>query len=245
MEKLTEMQLNERLKNRSEKLYIAVQTALESLNYYQAELDPETLNQFLLMLDAERAAQIRASFLQMNNDEENYQIYLIENDFDKTSLRFSTEEGSSHKVILIEHAIDIPGDIFIEDRVTLIVTADIKARNIIVNGSLYTSGDLSCGVLFGASSNDGETYIGNNIKTILIAENGHYTVAECEIQSQYLMSFHNIIEGKSGKFIEKISLERANEMDYLNPQILDIRGYFDEASFFQYISNHTVDSLFL
>jgi len=52
------------------------------------------------MLDAERAAQIRAPFWPTNNDEENHRIYLIENDSDKTSSRFSTEEGSSHQVIL-------------------------------------------------------------------------------------------------------------------------------------------------
>lgn len=245
MEKLTEKQLNERLKQKSEKLYLAVQTALESLNHYKAALDPETLNQFLQMLDAKRAAQIRASFLHMNNDEDSYEIHLFENKSDLNSLNFSIADGSNHEVILIENPIDISGDIFIEDRVTLIVTADITARNIIVNGSLYTSGDLSCRVLFGASSNDGETYIGNNIAAVLVIENGHYTLAEGEIRSAYLMSFHNTIKGKSGRFIEKVSLERANEADYLNPQILDARGYFDEESFLQYISNHTVDSLFL
>lgn len=244
MEKLTEKQLNERLKNKSEKLYKAVQTALESLNYNKDELNPETLNQFLQMLDVERAAQIRASFLKMNNDEDSYEIYLIDNKSGATTLNFSTFPGASHSVLLLEGDIDIPGDIFIEDHVTLIVTADIKARNIIVTGSLYTSGDLSCQVLFGASSNDCETYIGNNISSILVAENGHYTVAEREIRSQYLMSFHNIIEGKVGRFIEKTSLEQVHEADYLNPKILDHQGYFDEEAFLQYIRHDSIDALF-
>lgn len=244
MEILSETQLNQRLKNKSENLYLAVQTALKSLNYDQADLDPESLNQFLEMLDPQVAAQIRESILPIDPDEARYDILLMESDCGETSLSFSTADGYSQKIILIENAIDITGDLFIEDGITLIVTADIKARNIIVTGSLYTSGNLSCQVLFGASSNDCETYIGHDITAKLLVENGHYTLAECEIHSQYLMSFHNIIEGKAGRFIEKTSLEGVHEADYLNPKILDHQGCFDEESFLQYIRHDSIDALF-
>ncbi|WP_288374013.1 hypothetical protein, partial [uncultured Chryseobacterium sp.] len=98
--------------------------------------------------------------------------------------------------------------------------------------------------LFGASGNDNETYIGGSIMTSLISENGHYTVAEGNIYSRYLISFHNEIIGKTGKFIENISIERPGEISLMKAEILDEDGYFNEEAFLAFIETHSPDALF-
>ncbi len=243
MKKITEAQLNERLSTKSKKLHAAVQTALESLSYSQANLDSEMLTSFLQMLDPNIAAQLSAASLQIDSSDSDYDIFLLEN-INANSLEFLTKEDEPSKIILIDNDIHLSGDLFIEDRITLIVTANITAKNIVVNGSLYTSGDLNCEVLFGASSNDHETYIGQDITTTLIAENGHYTVAEGTIHAQYLMSFHNTIEGKTALEIEKLSVDNEEEAILFHPRIPVTHGYFDEESFLLLISTHPVNTLF-
>ncbi len=80
--------------------------------------------------------------------------------------------------------------------------------------------------------------------TSLIAENGHYTVSEGNIYSRYLISFHNEIIGKTGKFIENISIERPGEIGLLKAEILDEDGYFDENVFLTFIETNSPDALF-
>lgn len=155
-----------------------------------------------------------------------------------------TSEDEGYKIILIEGDLHLSDKLFVEDFIVLIVTGNIQAENMIINGSLYCSGNVTSKVFFGASGNDNETYIGGSIITSLIAENGHYTVAEGNIYSRYLISLHNEIIGKTGKFIENISLEKLSEIDLLNPAILDEDGYFDENAFLSFIENNVTDALF-
>lgn len=242
-EKLTKEQLNGRIKTTSEKLYAAVQTALDFTFLSENDPDDESFSEFLEMLDSETAEKIREASLQMNNDHDEPEILLMKNEC-TTSLNLIAEDGEGFKIILIEGHLELSGNLFIEEYVTLIVTGQIKAKNIIVNGSLYSSGSLSCSVLFGASSNDHETYIGGNIYASLVAENGQYTVSEGKIYSKYLISFHNEIEGKSGRFIENALIDNDSEAARLNPEVLNKNGYFDEQAFLSFINQHQVEALF-
>lgn len=196
------------------------------------------------MLDTETAEKMREAALQMDTDNDDPEIFLMKNE-STTALDLVTEPGDGYIIILIEDDIHLTGNLFIEEYVTLIVTGNIKAKNIIVNGYLFSSGSLSCNVLFGASGNDHQTYIEGNINTSLIAEDGQYTVSEGKIYSQYLLSFHNTINGKSGRFIENKALERGNEASVLISEILDENGFFDEESFLNYIEIKELEYLFL
>lgn len=242
-EKLTKEQLNGRIKTTSEKLYTAVQTALDFTFLSEHDPDDESFSEFLEMLDSETAEKIREASLQMNHDDEEPEILLANNE-SSTSLDLATEEGEGFKIILIEGDLNLTGNLFIEEYVTLIVTGQIKAKNIIVNGSLYSSGSISCNVLFGASSNDHETYTVGNIYASLVAENGQYTVSEGKIYAKYLISFHNEIDGKSGRFIENALIDSDTEAARLNPEVLDKNGYFDEQAFLNFINHHQVEALF-
>ncbi|MBW3518456.1 hypothetical protein [Flavobacterium sp. NKUCC04_CG] len=243
MKKITKTQLNHHLKTKSEKLHAAVQTALESLTYSQTNLNSEMLTAFLQMLEPEAATHLSTSYQQIDKDDTTFDVFIQDNTH-SSSLEFTTKEGEPNKIILIENDLHLSGDIFIEDRITLIVTANITAKNVVVNGSLYTSGNLNCELLFGASSNDHETYIGKDISTTLIAENGHYTVAEGNIYAQHLMSFNNTIEGKTAMTIEGVSLDNEEEAILFYPNIPITNGYFDEKSFLLLIKNQPINTFF-
>ncbi|WP_185290555.1 hypothetical protein [Chryseobacterium lactis] len=243
LQKLTKEQLYEKLKEKSENFYSTVHAALENNFFDIPALDEESLSEFLEMLDEETAEKIKEASLSINNNDDAPEILLINNE-SHTALDLTTEDGEGYTIILIENDIHLSGDLFIEDYVVLIVAGNIKAENIIVNGSLYCSGSLSCNVLFGASSNDNETRIEGSIIASLVAENGHYTAAEGNLYSKYLISFHNEIEGKTGKFIENSGLERASEIELLNPVIIDKDGYFDEEAFLHSITIFPVETLF-
>ncbi|MDW9379059.1 hypothetical protein [Chryseobacterium sp. JV558] len=244
LQKITKDQLYNRLKEKSENLYTIAHEALENNFFNESSLDEESLAEFLEMLDDETADKIKDASLHINNEGDAPEIVLIENE-NTTSLELITEEGEGYKIILIEDDIHLSKTLFVEDYIVLIATGNIQAENIIINGSLYCFGNVTSKVLFGASGNDNETYIGGSIMTSLIAENGHYTVAEGNIYSRYLISFHNEITGKTGKFIENISLEKPSEIGLLSPEILDEDGYFDEDSFLSFINNNPPDALFV
>lgn len=241
-QQLTKDQLYTQLKNQSENFYSTVTSALDFTLFNDQSLDEEDLSEFLEMLDQETAEKIKAASSQ--SDEDEVPAIILAEDKDLTSLDLVTEDGEGYKVILFDQDINLSGDLFVEDYIVLIVLGNIQAKNIIVNGSLYCSGNISCNILFGASGNDHETYTEGNISSILIAENGQYTVAGGNIHSQYLISLHNEIEGKSGRYIEKIILDGSNEAEVLKPEILDENGYFDEGSFLHFISNNPADSVF-
>ncbi|WP_454045620.1 hypothetical protein [Chryseobacterium sp. Marseille-Q8038] len=243
LQKLTKDQLYNRIKEKSETLYHITHEALENNFFNESALDEESLAEFLEMLDDETAEKIKEASLHINNEDDAPEIILIENDIN-TSLELITGEGEGYKIILIEDNLHLSKKLFVEDYIVLIVTGNIQAENIIVNGSLYCSGNVTSKVVFGASGNDNETYIGGSIMTSLIAENGHYTVAEGNIYSRYLISFHNEIIGKTGKFIENISLEKPSEIGLLKDEILDEDGYFDEDSFLNFIDRNSPDALF-
>lgn len=240
---LTKDQLYSLLIHQSEHFYSIVSAALEFNLFGDPSLDEEDFSEFLEMLDPETAEKIKAASLQ-EGDEEPPAIVLAENK-NSTSLDIITADGEGYKVVVFDQDIELSGNLFIEDYIVLIVIGNIKANHIIINGSLYCSGNLSCNVLFGASGNDNETYVEGNISSILIAENGHYTAAEGNIHSQYLISLYNEIEGKSGRNIEKIILDGSDESEILCPEILDQNGYFDEGAFLNFISNNPPDAIFL
>lgn len=239
---LTKDQLYRILVHRSEHFYSCVSAALECNLFGDSSLDEEDLSEFLEMLDPETAEKLKAASLQ-EGDEEPPTIVLAENK-SSTSLDIITADGEGYKVIIFNEDIELSGNLFIQEYAILIVMGNIKADRVIVNGSLYCSGSLSCNVLFGASGNDNETYIEGNISSILIAENGHYTAAEGNIHSKYLISLHNEIIGKSGITIEKIILDGSNEAEMLCPEILDQHSYFDEGAFLNFISNHPPEAVF-
>lgn len=243
-ETLTIDQLKEKVKNTSEKLYRAIEPTLEFMFSNQNDPDEYILSDFLDMLDTETAEKMREAALHMANEEDDPQIILMENE-STTSLNLVTEQGDGYIIILIENDLNLTGNLSIEEYVTLIVAGDIKAKNIIVAGSLFSSGNLSCNVLFSASGNDHQTYIEGNIHSSLIAENGQYTVSEGKIYSNYLLSFHNKIEGKAGRCIENKIFENENEASVLSPEILDENGFFDEESFLNYIEIKELEYLFL
>ncbi|CAI8801624.1 hypothetical protein [Chryseobacterium sp. IT-36CA2] len=243
LQKLTKDQLYKKLKEKSENLYNIAHEALENNFFNESYLDEESLAEFLEMLDDETAEKIKDASLHINNEDNAPEIVLIENE-NNISLELVTIEDEGYKIVLIEGDLQLSKKLFVEDYIVLIVTGNIQAENIIVNGSLYCSGNITSKALFGASGNDNETYIGGSIMTSLIAENGHYTVAEGNIYSRYLISFHNEIIGKTGKFIENISIERPGEIGLLKAEILDEDGYFDEDSFLNFIDNNSPDALF-
>ncbi|MDR2235818.1 MAG: polymer-forming cytoskeletal protein [Chryseobacterium sp.] len=240
---LTQEQLDCRLKNTPETLYSAVRTILDFNFLTGNDPEDESFSEFLEMLDAETAEKIREASLQMDDHPDEPEIFLLENE-STTFLDLVAEDHEGHKVILIEGDINLSGNLFIEEYVTLIVAGRITAKNIIVNGSLYSSGSLTCDVLFGASANDNETFTAGNIYASLIAENGQYTHSEGKIYSKYLISFHNEIEGRTGKFIENAIIETDSEAFRLHPEVLDKNGYFDESAFLQFINQHPVEALF-
>ncbi|PRB04913.1 hypothetical protein CQ046_06450 [Chryseobacterium sp. MYb7] len=243
LQKLTKDQLYKKLKEKSENLYSIAHEALENNFFNESYLDEESLAEFLEMLDDETAEKIKDASLHINNEDNAPEIVLIENE-NNISLELVTIEDEGYKIILIEGDLQLSKKLFVEDYIVLIVTGNIQAENIIVNGSLYCSGNITSKVLFGASGNDNETYIGGSIMTSLIAENGHYTVAEGNIYSRYLISFHNEIIGKTGKFIENISIEKPGDIGLLKSEIIDEDGYFDENSFLNFIDNNSPDALF-
>lgn len=243
LQKLTKDQLYKQLREKSENLYNIAHEALENNFFNESSIDEESLTEFLEMLDDETAEKIKEASLYTNNEDDAPEIVLIQNENDH-SLELITGEDEGYKIVLIENDLHLSKKLFVEDYIVLIVTGNIQAENIIINGSLYCSGNVTSKVLFGASGNDNETYIGGSIMTSLIAENGHYTVAEGNIYSRYLISFHNEITGKAGKFIENISLEKPSEIELLNPAILDEDGYFDEDAFLSFIDNNATDALF-
>ncbi|WP_347219671.1 hypothetical protein [Chryseobacterium sp.] len=242
IQQLTKDQLYIQLKNQSENFYSTVSSTLDFTFFEDHSSDEEDLSEFLEMLDQETAEKIKAASLDPNNDD-TPTIILAENE-EKNALDLITEAGEGYKIILFEQDINLSENLFVEDYVVLIVIGNIQAKNIIINGSLYCSGDLSCTVLFGASGNDNETFINGNITSSLIAENGHYTVAEGSIRSKYLISLHNAIEGKEGRFIENISLDGSNEAELLHPEIIDENDYFDEGAFLHFINKNTPDAVF-
>ncbi|OCA71873.1 hypothetical protein BBH99_13475 [Chryseobacterium contaminans] len=242
LQSFTKEQLYAYLESQSGHFYSTVSSALDFTLFGDQSLHEEDLSEFLEMLDRETAEKIKVAALQ-SDDNEQPTIILAEHE-DSTSLDLVTEDGEGYKVILFDKSINLSGTLFIEDYIILIVIGNIEAENIIVNGSLYCTGNLSCDVLFGASGNDHETYFGGNISSVLIAENGHYTVAEGSIHSKYLISLHNVIEAKAGRIIENITLDGSNEAEVLCPEILDENGYFEEESFLNFISNHPPDSIF-
>lgn len=242
LQPLTKGQLYASLKNQSEDFYSTVTSALDFTLFGDHSLDEEDLSEFLDMLDQETAEKIKVASLQPDEDEDPT-IILAENE-DSTSLNLVTEDGEGYKIILFDNDINLSGDLFVEDYIVLIVIGNIQAKNVIVNGSLYCTGNLSCNILFGASGNDNQTYFERNISSVLVVENGHYTVAKGNIHSQYLVSLHNEIEGKSGRYTEKTILDGSNEADVLNPEILDESGYFDEEAFLNFIRKNTPDTIF-
>ncbi|MEG0925363.1 polymer-forming cytoskeletal protein [Chryseobacterium sp.] len=244
LQQLTKDQLYNKLKNRSENFNATVCTALENTLFDEHSLSDEDLSEFLQMLDEETVEKIKEASTEVNDEEDYPNIVLAESKSITTSLDVTTQNGEGYKIVLIEHDINLSGNLFIEEYIVLIITGNIKAKNIIVNGSLYCSGNVTCNVLFGASSNDNETHIERNISSVLIAENGHYTVAKGNIHSKYLISFHNEIEGKSGRFIENPSLEVADDIKQLNPEMIDEDGYFDEDAFLNLINIQPVETLF-
>lgn len=243
LQQLTKDQLYTRLKNRSENFCSTVSSTLDFTFFNDHSSDEEDLSEFLEMLDKETAEKIKAASLESNNDDDLPKIILAKNE-ESNTLDLTTKDGEGYKVILLEQDIDLSENLSVEDYVVLIVIGNIQAKNIVVNGSLYCAGNISCNILFGASGNDNETYSNGNITSSLIAENGHYTVAEGNIHSQYLISLHNEIEGKSGRYIEKITLDGSNEAEVLKPEILDENGYFEEESFLNFIKNNPSDAMF-
>lgn len=243
LQKLTKDQLYNKLKEKSENLYSIAHEALENNFFNESGIDEESLAEFLEMLDDETAEKLKDASLYINNEYDGPEIVLVQNE-SNISLELVTSEDEGYKIILIEGDLHLSDKLFVEDFIVLIVTGNIQAENMIINGSLYCSGNVTSKVFFGASGNDNETYIGGSIITSLIAENGHYTVAEGNIYSRYLISLHNEIIGKTGKFIENISLEKLSEIDLLNPAILDEDGYFDENAFLSFIENNVTDALF-
>ncbi|OCA72070.1 hypothetical protein BBI01_07905 [Chryseobacterium artocarpi] len=242
IQQITKEQLYQHLINQSENFYSTVYETLEGTLFADHSLDEEDLSEFLKMLDLETVEKIKAASLTTDEDEVPV-IILIENE-DSTSLNLVTEDGEGYKIILINKDIALSGNLFIDEYLVLIIIGNIEAKNIIVNGSLYCSGNLTCEVLFGASGNDHQTYINGSITTSLIAENGHYTVTESSIHSKYLISLHNTIEAKAGRMIENITLDGTNEAEVLNPEILDENGYFEESSFLNFINNNPTDLVF-
>lgn len=242
LQSLSKNQLYTYLKRESEIFYSKVISTLDFTLFQDQSLHEEDFSEFLEMLDQETAEKIKMSSLQPDEDEQPT-IVLAEHK-DSGSLDLVTEDGEGYKVILFDKDISLSGNLFVEDYVVLIVIGNIQAKNIIVYGSLYCTGNLSCDVLFGASGNDNETYFGGNISSVLIAENGHHTLAEGNIYSKYLISLHNEIEAKRGRNIENIILDGSQEAEVLSPEILDENGYFEEESFLNFISNHPPDSVF-
>ncbi|WP_288445792.1 hypothetical protein [uncultured Chryseobacterium sp.] len=243
LQKLTKDQLYKKLKEKSENLYRTAHEALENNFFNESYVDEESLTEFLEMLDDETAEKIKDASMQINNEDDAPEIVLIQNE-SNTSLQLVTAEDEGYKIVLLEGDLHLSEKLFVEDYIVLIVTGNIQAENIIINGSLYCSGNITSKVLFGASGNDNETYIGGSIMTSLISENGHYTVAEGNIYSRYLISFHNEIIGKTGKFIENISIERPGEISLMKAEILDEDGYFNEEAFLAFIETHAPDALF-
>ncbi|WP_160139881.1 hypothetical protein [Chryseobacterium sp. c4a] len=242
LQQLTKDQLYNRLKNQSEDFYSVTTSALDFSLFEDQSLDEEDFSEFLEILDQETIEKIKESSLQANEDE--LPIIILSENESSTSLNLVTKDGEGYKVIVFDQDITLSGDLFVEDYIVLIVIGNIQAKNVIVNGSLYCTGNLSCNILFGASGNDNETYISGNINSSLIAENGQYTVAKGTIHSEYLISFHNVIEGKSGKYIEKTILDSTDEAEVLTPEILDENGYFEEESFLNFIKNNPPDAVF-
>lgn len=243
-EKLTREQLNQKIKKTSERLYATIDESLELMFTSGDDWDEDSFSEFLEIMDAETVEKMRETARQLDTENDDPEIFLMKNE-STTALDLVTEPGDGFIIILIESDIHLTGNLFVEEYVTLIVMGDIKAKNIIVNGSLFSSGSLSCNVLFGASANDHQTYIEGNINTSLIAEYGQYTVSESKIYSEYLLSTHNTIEGRSGRLIENKALERGNEASVLIPEILDENGFFDEESFLKYIEIKDPKYLFL
>lgn len=240
LQQLTKDQLYTYLNKQSENFHKTVSSTLDFSLFGDQTLDEEDLSEFLEILDIETVQKIKEA---STDEDELPKIILAENK-NSESLDLTTGDEEGFKVILFDQDIVLSGDLFVEEYIFLIVSGNIQAKNIIVNGSLYCSGNLTCEVLFGASGNDHETYSDGNITTSLIAENGQYTVAQGSIHSKYLISLHNVIEGKSGRYIEKITLDGSNEAEFLNPAILEENGYFDEKSFLNFITNHPPDSVF-
>lgn len=240
LQQLTKDQLYIYLNKQSENFHTTVSSTLDFSLFGDQTLDEEDLSEFLEILDIETVQKIKEA---STDEDELPKIILAENK-NSESLDLTTGDEEGFKVILFDQDIVLSGDLFVEEYIFLIVTGNIQAKNIIVNGSLYCSGNITCEVLFGASGNDHETYIDGNITTSLIAENGQYTVAQGSIHSKYLISLHNVIEGKAGRYIEKITLDESNEAEFLNPAILEENGYFDEKSFLNFITNHPPDSVF-
>lgn len=242
LQHLTKDQLYAHLKNHSEKFYSTVSSALDFSLFGDQPLDEEDLSEFLEILDQKTVEKMKAASLE--SDENDIPPITLAKQVNTTSLDLVIKDSEGYKVILFDKDIDLSGDLFVEDYIVLIVLGDIQAKNIIVNGSLYCSGNLTCNILFGASGNDHETYTEGNISSALIAENGQYTVSEGSIHSKYLISLHNLIEGKAGRFIEKTTLDGSNEAEVLNPEILDENGYFAEESFLNFIKNNPPDAMF-
>ena len=153
LQKLTKDQLYKQLKERSENLYSIAHEALENNFFNESYLDEESLAEFLEMLDDETAEKIKEASLHINNEDDAPEIVQIQND-NENSLELITEEGEGYKIILIEGDLHLSKKLFVEDYIVLIVTGNIKAENIIINGSLYCSGNVTSKVLFGASGND-------------------------------------------------------------------------------------------
>ncbi|WET50305.1 hypothetical protein PYS58_04040 [Chryseobacterium indologenes] len=242
LQQLTKDQLYTQLKNQSENFYSTVSSALDFTLFGDQSLHEEDLSEFLDMLDQETAEKIKAASQQPDEDKQP-PIILAGNE-ESTDLDLITADGEGYKVIVFDKDICLSGNLFVEEYVVVIVIGNIQAKNIIVNGSLYCAGNLSCNIIFGASGNDNETHFEGNIFSTLIAENGHYTVTEGNIHSQYLISLHNEIEGKSGRYIESIILDGSNETDVLCSEILDENGYFEEESFLNFIKNNPPDAIF-
>ncbi|VFA40835.1 hypothetical protein [Chryseobacterium indologenes] len=242
LQQITKEQLYLYLKNQSENFYSVVSSALDFTIFGEQSSDDEDLSEFLEMLDKETAEKIRA--VSSQPDEGNLHTIVLAQNESSTTLDIVSEDDEGYKIILLDKDLDLSENLFVEEYTVLIVMGNIKAENIVVNGSLYCSGSLSCSVLFGASGNDNETYVEENISSDLIAENGHYTVAEGSIHSKYLISLHNEIQGKAGKSVENISLDGFNDPEILSDEILDENGYFHEGYFLEFIRNNTPDAVF-
>ncbi len=140
LQKLTKDQLYKKLKEKSENLYNVVYEAMENNFFNESYLDEESLTEFLEMLDDETAEKIKDASLSINNEDDTPEIVLIENE-SNTSLDLITHEDEGYKIVLLEGDLNLSRQLFVEDYIILIVTGNIQAENIVINGSLYCSGN--------------------------------------------------------------------------------------------------------
>lgn len=144
--------------------------------------------------------------------------------------------AEGHQVMILDDDVKSAFDIVVDEYSILIIRGDLQARNILVYGYLFVSGNVSCEVLFGASGNDHQTHVAGNLKCQSVVENGHYTLVEGEIVANELISNHNYIIGTKGLKVKAIvDVAIPDSPNKLHASVLHPDNYFDEEKFLKLI----------